>query len=291
MLHATAAAVVIGIAALAACHRASSTESEAPAQDAVRKIDTADKALDCAARALGDSGTLRQVSTLSVAIESRPGPQITGGVPSTGQITIALPRQFKRVLRSERPMGRAPAIRIDGFSDDLQFQGYTTPDGDLVSMTGSRESLQRTQHDAARFALAWLLRSTGSVPLDFSHRGYEVVAGTRHAVVRAAGSDGFDATLYFRETDCVLAALSFRRPTGPGDSLRDRAVGRTSTSNIRTEFLYLSGHQRFASILFPTAMRREVDDVVTALVTVTDITVNPARPASSFSLDKSALQN
>jgi hypothetical protein len=284
MPRATAALLIASVSWAVACGRVSNglTES-AKGDEAPRSIGSAAGALECASQALGKPNALSQVSTVSVRLESRPGPEIRGGVPSTAEITVGLPARFKRVLRSERPMGRPPAIRVDGLSDRLSFGGYTDTNGDMVPTNAPAESQKGTQHDFARYALAWLLRSTGSVPLRFSHGGYETFKEERQVVVHASGSDGFEATLYIREADCVPSALAFQRPATMGDSLRDQAAGRTPTSKMRTEFLYMTRHEPFKAILFPTELRREVDGLVVAAMKVTDVQIDPILPPDFFS--------
>jgi hypothetical protein len=159
-----------------------------------------------------------------------------------------------------------------------------TPDGEMVSTKGSAASMIGVQHEFARYALAWLLRSTASVPLNFSYGGSEALLNAQHAVVQALGPDGFEARLYVREMDCLPSALAFRRPASMGDTLRDQAAGRTSTSSVRPEFLYLASYQRVESILFPREMRREVDGLVIAEQKVTDVRMNETLPSDFFSI-------
>ena len=240
--------------------------SEVRPQRGGARLATVADVLACARSALGGSTALSRVSALSVAMSAHATAAAHGALPETDDVVLAMPDRFKRVAHSATPAsaGGLTHVSIFGFSADKPVFGSGT--GDIVARRNADdESVTFAHQEFARYAFAWLLRSTPVVPLTFSYGG---VNKNGRAVVIAAGKEGFNATLSIDERTCLPVVLSFDRKVNQGDLFREQLAARAGqadsptsggSSDVRTETLSLSETASLAvSCSRPSCLQRSM---------------------------------
>lgn len=222
-----------------------------------------DEILQCSSDALG-GGAVSALSTIELVLQSTPAPELVGMAAETRVITIELPSSFTRETRTRRPGSAvADAVNAWGFSGSRSFARRSTPAGAIESMEVEAETTRRLKQEFARLMLLWLARTTETVPVRLSLRGFEGIPGHRSAVIAAVGADSFNALLRIDEASCLPVSISTERPSTMSDAMRERILKQTVTKQTRTETVFVSGHVRVHGVMLPTRMHVEVEGATT----------------------------
>jgi hypothetical protein len=143
----------------------------------------------------------------------------------------------------------------------------------MESMGMETETLTRLKREFARLMLVWLARTTDTVPVRLSLRGFEGPPGHRRAVVAAVGADSFNALLRIDEASCLPASISTQRPSTMSDSMREQILKQHVTKSTRTETLFVADHEPVNGVMLPATMRIEVEGSTTATLIRTSANV------------------
>ena len=233
------------------------------AQTPPLRLDTLPAVLNCARAALGGAAALDRVSSMLVSVEMRSADLSTA--TGTRKLAIEWPDRFldrrKELSLPEMASGVAGSSVISAAMVNGKWEVH--------SRTGT--ALSNAHQRFARFALAWLLRTSALVPLTLSYVGREpALAG--HVMISAIGPDGFDARLSVDERTCQPSSLTFSRPPNLADEIRSKGEPLPATI---TEGFELADYRPAGPIVFPMTMTPLLNGRATGVWRVTDVAINP----------------
>ena len=219
-----------------------------------------------------------------------------------GDITIELQLPDK-ILRTEsmNPMGDLTVITEQGLNGEKLLRSQRSvnaPPGAVIRMspapTGDAEvqAIRNARADFARTAVAFLLASPASVPLEFTYGGEAEADDGKADVVDAKGPGSFALKLFLdKKTHRPLMlsyrgaapSLQIRTQQGPPPPDGGHPAGELPpASPIVDIMLFLDDYKSVDGVMLPHHLSRSIDGKPTEEMTFTTIKLNPAFKPDTF---------
>jgi len=264
--------------------------------------DRASEIVRKARAALGGESKLAEVRSLSLTGSLRrvtPDQDVDGKVV----LSLVLPDKFRRDETLRIMGGDGPTlvnawdgasewrdVKTDALAGGVQIVRRAPPS----TQPAPRRAIPETKADMARLALATLLSTPTSMPVEWSYVGpVETDAGAAEAV-DATGADGFKVRLYVDAKTSMPMAIAYhgleppravfrtRRaptppPAGQPDDLPDIPAPREVDFQIN-----LSDYKKVGAVLLPHRFEKLVDGTVVEEWAIEKAQVNPSIDASQF---------
>jgi hypothetical protein len=224
----------------------------------------------------------------------------------SGEITIdlQLPDKFLRT-ESLSPMGDIQLITEQGVNGERLLRSSRTvnaPPGAMIRLppppTGDAETqaIRNARADMTRTALAFLLTSPASLPVEFTAGGEAESEDGKADVVDVTGPGNFTAKLLLDQKSHRPLMLMYRgvqprvvvqtqgpMPTAPSDGAASHgAPGALPASQLVDITLYLDDYRSVDGVLLPHHMSRSIDGQPAEETTFKTIKLNPAFKADAF---------
>jgi hypothetical protein len=222
-----------------------------------------------------------------------------------GEVTVDLQLPDK-LLRTESmsPMGDVTIVTEQGVNGDKLLRNQRTlnaPPGMMVRMgpppTGDAEvqAIRNAHADLARTALAFLLTSPASLPLEFSSGGEAESDDGKADVVDAKGPDNFAARIFLDQKSHRPLMLVYRGiaprvmiqtqqgpppPGGRGEGSHDGSA--LPAPQVVDITLYLDDYKAVDGLMLPHHLARSIDGKPTEETTFKTIKINPAFKPDTF---------
>lgn len=260
--------------------------------------------------ALG-GGTLAKVQALSANGTFQ---REMGDRQMSGEITIDLQLPDKMVRTdSMSPMGDATIVVLQGINGEQVLRNSRTIGGGPGMMIrlgtppggpdADAQALRNQRADFARFALAFLLTSPASMPLELTYGGEAEAEDGKADVVDAKGPGTFAARLFLDKKTHRPLMLSYRGaaprvvvqmqrgggpPPGPnpaqrGDTPAGHGPGEPSPPQIVEIQLFLDDYKPVDGVMLPHHISRSIDGKPNEEWTFKTITLNPTFKPDTFS--------
>ena len=224
----------------------------------------------------------------------------------SGEVTIDLQLPDK-MLRTESlsPMGDIMVVTEQGINGDRLLRNQRTlnaPPGAMIRMgqapTGDAETqaIRNAHAELARTALAFLLMSPASLPLEFSAGGEAESDEGKADVVDVKGGGNFAAKIFLDQKSHRPLMLIYRGvaprvmiQTQQGPPSPEGGRGRGDPSHdapapqVVDITLYLDDYKSVDGVMLPHHMARSVDGKPAEETTFKTIKINPAFKADTFS--------
>jgi hypothetical protein len=221
----------------------------------------------------------------------------------SGEITIDLQLPDK-MLRTEsmRPIGDATIEMLQGVNGDQVLRHSRTIGGGpgmVVRMgpppggaDGDAQALRNQRADMARFALAFLLTTAPSMPLEFTYGGEAEADDGTADVIDAKGPGSFAARLFFDKKTHRPLMLAYRGAAprlvvqtrrGDGPPPATSAPGEPPPPQIVDIQLFLDDYRPVDGVMLPHHLSRSVDGKPAEEMTFKTIRINPAFKPDTFS--------
>src|SRR5437867_924455 len=172
--------------------------------------------------ALGGESKLAKVQGLSA---SGALAREMGDRQVTGELTIDVQLPDKMVRTdSMSPMGDATIVMLNGINGDTLLRNSKTlnagpglmvrmPSPPAAGSDAETQALRAAHADLARFALAFLLTSPASIPVEFTDGGEAESPDGKADVIDVKGPGSFAARLFFDKTSHRPLLLSYQGMT------------------------------------------------------------------------------
>jgi len=276
-----------------------------------------------AARAAGDAKAEQLMAQARAALGGEKNLNKVQGLTATGtyqrtmqdrqvggEVTIDL--QFPdKLLRTESlsPMGDILLVTEQGLNGEKLLRSQRTlngPPGMVVrsppAPTGDAEvqAVRNARADLARTALAFLLTSPASLPLEFSAGGEAESDEGKADVIEAKGAGNFTARILLDQKSHRPLMIMYRgvaprvivqtqqgpRPPdggrGRGESPHDAPAA--SAPQVVDIILYLDDYRAVDGVLLPHHMARSIDGKPAEDTTFKTIKINPAFKPDTFAV-------
>ena len=261
----------------------------------------AEQLLAQARAALGGDGNLAKVQGLTAAGTYQ---REVGDRQLNGEVTIDLQLPDK-MLRTEsmRPMGDATIETLQGINGDQILRHSRTIGGGPNMMVriappggadGEAQALRNQRADMTRFALALLLTSPLSMPLEYAYGGEAEADDGKADVVDAKGPGSFAARLFLDQKTHRPLMLAYRgaaprmmmrtqRGDGPppGAGVPPHELPPPQIVDIQ---LFLDDYRSVDGVLLPHHLSRSVDGKPNEEMTFKTIRINPTFKPDAFSV-------
>ena len=271
-----------------------------------------------AARAAGDTKAEQLMAQARAALGGEKNLNKVQGLTATGAYQRTLPdRQLSgeltidlqlpdKLLRTESmsPMGDMSIITEQGLNGETLLRHQRTlnaPPGMVIRMgaapTGDAEAqaIRNARADLARTALAFLLTSPASLPLEFSAGGEAESDEGKADVIDVKGAGNFTARLLLDRKSHRPLMLMYRgvaprvmiqtQQGPPPDGGRGRGEpphDAPAAPQVVDITLYLDDYKSIDGVMLPHHMARSVDGKPTEDITFKTIKINPAFKADAF---------
>ena len=259
----------------------------------------AEQLLAQARAALGGDGNLAKVQGLTAAGTYQ---REVGDRQLNGEVTIDLQLPDK-MLRTEsmRPMGDATIETLQGINGDQILRNSRTIGGGPNMMVriappggadGEAQALRNQRADMTRFALALLLTSPPSMPLEYADGGEAEADDGKADVVDAKGPGSFAARLFLDQKTHRPLMLAYRgaaprmmmqtqRGDGPppGAGVPPHELPPPQIVDIQ---LVLDDYRSVDGVLLPHHLSRSVDGKPNEEMTFKTIRINPPFKPDAF---------
>jgi len=259
----------------------------------------AEQLLAQARAALGGDGNLAKVQGLTATGTYQ---REVGDRQLNGEVTIDLQLPDK-MLRTEsmRPMGDATIETLQGINGDQILRNSRTIGGGPNMMVriappggadGEAQALRNQRADMTRFALALLLTSPLSMPLEYAYGGEAEADDGKADVVDAKGPGSFAARLFLDQKTHRPLMLAYRGaaprmmmrtqrsdgpPPGAGVPLHE-----LPPPQIVDIQLFLDDYRSVDGVLLPHHLSRSVDGKPNEEMTFKTIRINPPFKPDAF---------
>ena len=221
----------------------------------------------------------------------------------SGEVTLDLQLPDK-MLRTESmsPMGDLLVVTGQGINGETLLRHQRTlnaPPGAMIRMgqvpTGDAEAqaIRNARADLARIALAFLLTSPASLPLEFTAGGEAESEDGKADVIEAKGAGNFAAKLLLDQKTHRPLMLIYRGvaprvmvQTLQGPPLPDGARGgipAPPAPQVVDITLYLDDYKTVDGVLLPHRIARSIDGKPSEETTFTSFKVNPTFKPDTFS--------
>jgi hypothetical protein len=228
----------------------------------------------------------------------------------TGEVTIDLQLPDK-ILRTEsmNPIGDMTVITEQGLNGEtlLQHQrSVNAPPGAVIRMgqapTGDAQAqaIRNARADFARTAIAFLLASPASMPLEYAYAGEAESDDGKADVVDAKGPGSFALKIFLDKQSHRPLMLSYRGVAprvviqtlrgGPGDAGRGNGNGpdhaapaAPGAGDLVDITLFLDDYKSVDGVLLPHHFSRSIDGTPSEEMTFTSIKLNPSFKSDTFS--------
>ena len=261
----------------------------------------AEQLLAQARAALGGDGNLAKVQGLTATGTYQ---REVGDRQLNGEVTIDLQLPDK-MLRTEsmRPMGDATIETLQGINGDQILRNSRTIGGGPNMMVriappggadGEAQALRNQRADMTRFALALLLTSPLSMPLEYAYGGEAEADDGKADVVDAKGPGSFAARLFLDQKTHRPLMLAYRgaaprmmmrtqRGDGPppGAGVPPHELPPPQIVDIQ---LFLDDYRSVDGVLLPHHLSRSVDGKPNEEMTFKTIRINPTFKPDAFSV-------
>jgi hypothetical protein len=223
----------------------------------------------------------------------------------TGDVTIDLQLPDK-LLRTESmsPMGDMMVVTEQGLNGEKLLRGQRTlngPPGMVLRMGGAptgdaeAQAIRNARADLARTALAFLLASPASLPLEFSAGGEAESDEGKADIVDAKGTGNFATRILLDRKSHRPLMLMYRGVAprvmiqtrqgpppdgGRGEPPHDAPAG--PAPQIVDIALYLDDYKSVDGVMLPHHWARSIDGAPTEEITFKTIKINPAFKADTF---------
>ena len=263
----------------------------------------AEQLLAQARAALGGDSNLARVQGLTATGTYQ---RDAGDRQLNGEVTIDLQLPDK-MLRTEsmRPMGDATIEMLQGVNGDQVLRHSRTIGGGPNMMVriappggadGEAQALRNQRADMARFALALLLTSPSSMPLEYAYGGEAEADDGKADVVDAKGPGSFAVRLFLDQKTHRPLMLAYRGAaprmvmrTQRGDGPPPGAgvppgipAGELPPPQIVDLQLFLDDYRSVDGVLLPHRLSRSIDGKPNEEITFKAIRINPAFKADAF---------
>ena len=252
--------------------------------------------------ALGGDSRLSKVQGLSCAgtVQRAIGErQVTGDVT----IDLQLPDKFLRT-ESMSPMGDMTIVTEQGLNGEKLLRNQRTlngPPGMVVRMGGAptgdaeAQAIRNAHADLARTALAFLLTSPASLPLEFSAGGEAESDEGKADVLDAKGGGNFATRILLDQKSHRPLMLMYRGvaprvmiqtqqgpppPGGRGEPSHDAPAA--PAPQVVDIALFLDDYKSVDGVMLPHHWARSIDGKPTEEMTFKTIKINPAFKADTF---------
>jgi hypothetical protein len=273
-----------------------------------------------AARAAGDSKAEQLMAQARAALGGDKNLNKVQGLTATGTYQRTLPdRQLSgdvtidlqlpdKLLRTEsmNPIGDTTIVTAQGLNGDTLLRSQRTlnaPPGMMIragaAPTGDAElqAIRNARADLARTALAFLMASPASLPLEFSSGGEAESDEGKADVVDAKGAGSFTARIFLDQKSHRPLMLVYRGVAprvmiqtqqgtppeggrGRGESPHDAAGA--PAPQIVDITLYLDDYRSVDGVMLPHHMSRSIDGKPSEEMTFKTIKLNPAFKSDTF---------
>ena len=261
----------------------------------------AEQLLAQARAALGGDGNLAKVQGLTATGTYQ---REAGDRQLNGEVTIDL-QLPDMMLRTEsmRPMGDATIETLQGINGDQILRNSRTIGGGPNMMVriappggadGEAQALRNQRADMTRFALALLLTSPPSMPLEYAYGGEAEADDGKADVVDAKGPGSFTARLFFDQKTHRPLMLAYRgaaprmmmrtqRGDGPppGAGVPPHELPPPQIVDIQ---LFLDDYRSVDGVLLPHHLSRSVDGKPNEEMTFKTIRINPTFKPDALSV-------
>ena len=225
----------------------------------------------------------------------------------SGEITIDLQLPDK-ILRTEsmNPMGDMTVVTEQGLNDEKLLRNQRSvnaPPGAVIRMgaapTGDAEAqaIRNARADFARTAVAFLLTSPASMPLEYSYGGEAESDDGKADVVEAKGPGSFAVRIFLDKKTHRPLMLSYRgvaprmviqTQQGPPPADGAHAAGADHASDMPVPqavdiMLFLDDYKSVDGVMLPHHLSRSIDGKPTEDMTFKTIKLNPAFKPDTFS--------
>jgi len=259
----------------------------------------AEQLLAQARAALGGDGNLAKVQGLTATGTYQ---REVGDRQLNGEVTIDLQLPDK-MLRTEsmRPMGDATIETLQGINGVQILRNSRTIGGGPNMMVriappggadGEAQALRNQRADMTRFALALLLTSPPSMPLEYAYGGEAEADDGKADVVDAKGPGSFTARLFLDQKTHRPLMLAYRgaaprmmmrtqRGDGPppGAGVPPHELPPPQIVDIQ---LFLDDYRSVDGVQLPHHLSRSIDGKPNEDITFKTIRVNPSFKADAF---------
>jgi hypothetical protein len=224
----------------------------------------------------------------------------------SGEVTIDL--QFPdKLLRTESmsPMGDVMILTEQGLIGEKLLRGQRTLNGPpgLVVRTppppagdAEAQAVRNARADLARTALAFLLRSPASMPLEFSAGGEAESDEGKADVIEAKGAGNFAARILLDQKSHRPLMIMYRgvaprvmiqtqqgpRPPEGGRGAPSHDLPAAPAPQVVDIVLYLDDYKAVDGVMLPHHMARSVDGKPAEDSTFKTIKINPAFKPDTF---------
>lgn len=268
-----------------------------------------------AARAMGDTKAEQLMAMAKAALGGEKNLSKVQGLTATGtyqrtqqdrqlsgEVTIDLqfPDKFLRT-ESMNPMGDLMIYTAQGLNGEKLLRHQRTlnaPPGAVIRMgpapTGDAEAqaIRNARADLARTALAFLLASPASLPLEFTGGGEAESDEGKADVIDAKGAGNFAARILLDQKSHRPLMIMYRgvaprvmiqtqQGPPPADG-HGAASGELPAPQIVDIALYLDDYKPVDGVMLPHHMARSVDGKPTEETTFKIIKLNPAFKPDTF---------
>ena len=249
--------------------------------------------------ALGGERNLNKVKGLTASgtyQRTLPDRQLSGDV----SIDLQLP---DKILRTEsmRPMGDFVVVTEQGVNGETLLRSQhavNAPPGAVIRMGAApaadaeAQAIRNARADLARTAIAFLMTSPASMPLDYSYGGEAESDEGKADVVDAKGAGSFALKIFLDKGTHRPLMLSYRGvaprvqimtqqgPPPPGGTHGAPELPAPQPVDI---MLFLDDYKNVDGVMLPHHWSRSVDGKPTEEMTFKTIKVNPAFKAETFS--------
>jgi hypothetical protein len=277
-----------------------------------------------APRAAGDSKTEQLMALARAALGGEKNLNKVHGLTATGTyqrtmqerqlsgevtIDLQLPDKFLRT-ESLNPLGDIQLITEQGLNGDKLLRSSRTlnaPAGAMIRVppppTGDAEAqaIRNARADLARTALAFLLASPASLPLEFNAAGEAESEDGKADVIDVKGAGNFTAKLLLDQKSHRPLMLMYRGvqprvivqtqqgppPVPAPDASPAQAAGdgpaSTATAGQLVDItLYLDDYRSVDGVMLPHRMSRSIDGKPAEETTFKTIKLNPAFKSDTF---------
>ena len=264
----------------------------------------AEQVLAQARAALGGDKNLGKVQGLTASgtyQRTLPDRQVSGDVT----IDLQLPDKLLRT-ESMNPMGDMTIITAQGLNGEQLLRSQRTlngPPGMVVRMGAApagdaeAQAVRNARADLARTALAFLLTSPASLPLEFSSGGEAESDEGKADVLDAKGAGNFAARILLDQKSHrpmlimyrgVAPRVMIQQQQGPSpDAGRGRAdaprdLPAAPPPQLVDITLYLDDYKAVDGVMLPHHMARSVDGKPSEEMTFKTVKINPAFKPDTF---------
>ena len=226
-------------------------------------------------------------------------------VSGEGTIELQLPDKLLRT-ESLSPMGDILIVTAQGLNGEKLLRSQRTmngPPGMVIRTppppTGDAEAqaIRNARADLARTALAFLLASPATLPLEFSSGGEAEADEGKADVIDAKGAGNFAARIFLDQKTHRPLMLTYRgvaprvmiqtrqgpppeEGRGPGEAPHDPAA--VPAPEVVDITLFLDDYRSVDGVMVPHHMARSIDGKPSEETTFKTIKINPGFKADTF---------